>query len=212
MRLPCSAHWPFCSRSPLTIPLAGSFMTDILWLLHVLYFAIGRTPCSEAITISFSCKRVTCFCRLLCGTVSRFPIARSCAAHHPHYCDVDGCCYLQEALLVSSRGARQWIALFCVDPDPYRTGSRRSQTFQYEALDLSSTFTVHAVINFIRYVLTCFLFSLPFFCAVLEVSAPGSQEVEADCSRCRHYGNCWIRTLGDHATSATGIHRNRPFR
>ncbi len=150
--------------SPLTVPLAGSFMTDIYGSFT---FYISLLAGLHALKQSHSWVRASgwLFLSTIVGTVGGFnrqivwlaPLA-----------------VLLTALVVYRKN--RWLLVVVLANDMVFIASikilmnwlKTQPNFQYEAVDLSFLFTAHAVINFIRYILTCFLFSLPFFCAVSE--------------------------------------------
>jgi hypothetical protein len=148
--------------SPLTVPLAGSFMTDIYGCFT---FYISLLAGLYALKQSQSLIRASCwlFFSTIVGTLGGFnrqivwlaPLAVMLTAAFIYRKRAGYLVVVFTNGLIffaSIRGLMSWL--------------KTQPNFQYEGVDLLSLFTAHAAINFIRYALTCLLFSLPFFCAV----------------------------------------------
>jgi hypothetical protein len=148
--------------SPLTVPLAGSFMTDIYGCFT---FYISLLAGLHALKQSQSILRASSwlFTSTIVGTVGG--LNRQIVWLAP-------LAVMMTAVVIYRK--RGWFLvvvftnglIFFASIMAVMSWLKTQPNFQYELLDLSSLLTAHAVINFIRYVLTCFLFSLPFFCAV----------------------------------------------
>jgi len=148
--------------SPLTVPLAGSFMTDIYGCFA---FYLSILAGLYALKQSNSFRRASWWLLFstIVGTVGGFnrqivwlaPLAVLMTAAFV---------YRKRGWLLAVVFANALILFLSIKGI---LGWLKTQpNFQFELLNLSSLLTAHAAINFIRYVVTCFLFSLPFFCAV----------------------------------------------
>ncbi len=148
--------------SPLTLPLATSFMTDIYGcfifyasLLAGLYSlkhneslarAGGWFLFSTILGIIGGMNRQIVWLAPLVMILTAVVIHR----RRPRFLAM----VLANAVLLF---AAIWATMHWLKTQP---------NFQYEGLDLRLLFSTHTAINFIRYILTCFLFCLPFLAAV----------------------------------------------
>jgi hypothetical protein len=148
--------------SPLTLPLAGSFMTDIYGCfmfyasLLVGLYSLKQTESlaraggwfflSTIIGIVGGMNRQIVWLAPLVMVLTAVVIHRK----RPRFLAM----VLGNAILLF---AAIWATMNWLKTQP---------SFQYEGLDLRMLFSAHTVINLIRYVLTCFLFSIPILAGV----------------------------------------------
>lgn len=148
--------------SPLTIPLAGSFMTDI-YGCFMFYASLLAGLYSLKQTESLARGGAWFLFSTIIGIVGGMnrqivwlaPLVMILAAvvvhrKRPRFLVM----VLANAMLLF---AAIWATMNWLKSQP---------SFQYEGLDLRLLFSVHSVINLIRYVLTCFLFSIPILAGV----------------------------------------------
>ena len=148
--------------SPLTIPLAGSFMTDIygcFMFYASLLAGLYSLKHSESLARSGGWFLFSTIIGIVGGMnrqivwLAPLVMILTAAVIHRKRPRLLAMVLANAGLLF----AAIWATMNWLKTQP---------SFQYEGLDLRLLFSAHSVINLIRYILTCFLFSIPILAAV----------------------------------------------